>query len=239
MKRISLIIVAMLLLMSLASCGESNTGGNVDISDADNTVSTSSPAQSEPENTEKADSESLGKAPVVLAAYNRDNLEQYFRITFPADEGKEIYRGRGAIADDGTMIICGSSFLNGADTCDSVEDIYDEFKSVWEESALDMRPSNAYTDSKFTAEKRELTEINGFSMCRYEGTYTYNYTDLSTNETTAHSCFFVAYGTQLSEGGYAYWIAFDDTEDQSLRDAVILHAENMAKSLEEVDVING
>jgi formate C-acetyltransferase len=42
-----------------------------------------------------------------------------------------------------------------------------------------------------------------------------------------------AYGTQLSEGGFVYWIVFDDSKDQSLKDLVNSNAENMAKSLSE------
>lgn len=229
MKKISVLLITILLMVSFVSCGSNK---NADEPTSDTVILTEPTFESQLTDTAKDEMEYTG-ARVKMSTYNKDNVAQYYYITLPTDVGREILYGRGSAALDGTWVLCGGSFINKTIECDSIENIYDDYADRWEESIEDMHHDGAYSDFKFIAEKREMTEINGFSMCRYEGTHTYNHTDFTTGAVTPYSCYFVAYGTQLSEGGYVYWIVFDNSADQSLRDIVNKNAENMAKSLEE------
>lgn len=228
MKKMSLFLVITLIMMTFVSCGNNkNNSVNSSVSE----VLKNDVVESESESGVK-----YNPTTITLSSYNKDNSSQYFNIDFPTDEGREIRYGRGSAALDGTRVICGRTIINETIECESIKDIYNTFVGRWEESAQSMRDS-AYSDCKFVAEKSEMTEINGFSMCRYEGTHTYKFTDFDTGEVTPYSCYFVAYGTQLSEGGFVYWIVIDDSKDQSLKSLVNSNAENMAKSLEETTII--
>lgn len=226
MRIISLILVITIIMTTFISCDNSQ-----------NSDATPSIEETITEGIDKTDSfvpeKEYTPTQISLSVYNKNNSAQYFYITFPTDEGLGIRYGQGSKALDGTMVVCGGSFFNDTIVCDSVEDIYDAYVDRWEEATQDLRHDSEYSECEYIAEKSEITEINGFTMCRYEGTHTYKYTDFDTGEVTPYSCFFVAYGTQLSEGGFVYWIVFDDSKDQSLKDLVNSNAENMAKSLSE------
>lgn len=233
-KRIIVLFTAIMVTAIMVIIGFALFGKIENEPAGSETASTLSSSETQPISTEISKKEYKG-AQITLSACNKNNDVQYFNIKLPTDEGREIRYGRGSAALDGTWVLCGRSILNETIECNSIENIYDAFVGRWEEAVQDMRHDSAYSDCKFIAEKHEMTEINGFSMCRYEGTHTYNYTDFTTGEITSYSCYFVAYGTQLSEGGYVYWIVFDNSEDQSLKDLVNSNAENMAKSLKETE----
>ncbi len=229
MKKISVLLITVLLMMSFISCGgDKITDDSTEdyMVKMDNVIESQS--TSNDENTNKYDG-----VVASSAVYNKSNSAQYFNLSFPSSDLRDVLYGRGSATVEGIWAFCGGSFINDTIECKSIEGIFDAYSDRWSETVQDMHHDSAYSDCKFTAEKREMTEINGFSMCRYEGTHTYNHTDFTTGAITPYSCYFVAYGTQLSEGGYVYWIVFDNSADQSLRDIVNKNAENMAKSLEE------
>ena len=232
MKRFLIFFLVAILAISLTACG-----GDKNIADdsSDNVVTTQGEVDPQPTVNQIIENE-YNPVLVTMASDNKENVAQYFNIMFPTDEGREIRYGRGSAALDGTWVICGTSIINDIIECNSVAEIYESYGARWEETVEKMRHDNSYSDCRFTVENREMTEISGFSMIRYEGTHTYNYTDFNTGAVNPFSCSFVAYGTQLSNGGFVYWIVFDDSADQSLKDRVILNAENMAKSLEETTI---
>lgn len=229
-KLLSLMLVAAMLTCCTA-CGRKN-----DITETEGNTSTgaaySEPAVNADEGKDK--SEKYDGVTMTCSSYNKDFVNQRFNITLPAP-GRDILYGFGSAVSDGTWIL-GGYILDVVDVvCNSVENIYEAYQTCWEEAVEDMRHDLDYTDFKFNVESREMKEINGFSMCRYVGTHTYKLEHGETGEFTDYACYFVAYGTQLSNGAYIYWIVFDDSEDQSLKDIVISNADNMAKSLNEID----
>lgn len=229
MKKLSVIFISVLLIVSFVSCGKK---ANVNEPIGDTIASIQSVYETPSGDMTTEASEQVG-ATVKMSVCNKDNLEQYYNITFPTDDIREILYGIGSATTEGLWAFSGGTFFNETIECSSIEEIFEAYSDRWSETAQDMHDNSAYSDCKFVAEKREMTEINGFSMCRYEGTHTYNHTDFSTGAVTPYSCYFVAYGTQLSEGGYVYWVVFDNSADQSLKDLVNTSTENMAKSLEE------
>lgn len=233
MKKTSTLLFTAMILLIFSLCGCAKSENEIITGEAFNSTESINKTQST--DTEKP--EEYRPTTVKMSAYNKDNIEQYFNITFPTAHLREVFYGRGMATKEELRAFCGASFLSETIECSSIENIYDAYVSRWEESAEDMLHYKEYSDCKFTEEKHEMTEINGFSMCRYEGTLAYNYTDFGTNEVTPRSCYFVAYGTQLSEGGYVYWIVFDNSVDQSLKALVNSSAENMAKSLEETTLM--
>lgn len=234
MKKFLALMLVTVMIICCTACGgkneitktEGNTSPGVDYSEPVINV-----------NEGKDKTEKYEGVTITCNAYNKDLVDQMFNITLPTDPGRDILYGFGSAAHDGTWILGGYIFNFVDIVCDSVENIYEAYQTCWEEAIADMRHDLDYSDFKFNVESREMKEINGFSMCRYVGTHTYKLEHWETGEITDYACYFVAYGTQLSNGAYIYWIVFDESADQSLKDVVISNADNMAKSLEETELI--
>ncbi|MBQ7432165.1 MAG: hypothetical protein IJV50_01655 [Lachnospiraceae bacterium] len=84
-----------------------------------------------------------------------------------------------------------------------------------------------YENGQFEVSKHQNLTINGRDMCCYEGQHSWTYE----GEDLTYA--FVAYTTQLSNGMYVYWMAIDETEDQSSFDLVAEYAEKMADTFRE------
>lgn len=235
MKKIAILLTVVVALLSFSSCG----GNESKIEQTENNVVSGKP-ESVAVETESVSFVNNGHngvpAQLTLAVYNKDNMAQYFHITFPTDEGSGILYGQGSKALDGTVVFSGGSFLDETIECDSVKDIASSFAERWEKGIESLRHDSAYSNFNFKVHKSEMVEVNGKSMCRYEGTHTYDLTDFKTGKVNSFSCYFVAYGTEHSGGGYVYWVVMDDSASQYLSSQVKSNADNMAKSFEETSL---
>lgn len=77
-------------------------------------------------------------------------------------------------------------------------------------------------------ESDEAVTVNGYDMHRFEGKISFDFDGVPTEYQ------YVAYATVLeSNGGYAYWVVYDDTEDQSKGELIAEHAYHMAQTFKE------
>lgn len=91
--------------------------------------------------------------------------------------------------------------------------------------------SMQYSNGAFVADTTEIVEINGYEMCRFTATHTYDYFNYDW-ETVPMTQQCAGYITRLkNNGGVVYWIVVDESEDQSLGDLLLPHADSMAQSL--------
>lgn len=110
---------------------------------------------------------------------------------------------------------------------ETLEAYEEQILSVFKKIVGSMR----YSEGAFVADTTEIVEINGYEMCRFTATHTYNTRDSKWNLVPmTQQC--AGYITRLkNNGGVVYWIVVDESEDQSLGDLLIPHADSMAQSL--------
>ena len=79
-----------------------------------------------------------------------------------------------------------------------------------------------------TVESDKSVTVGEYKMHKFTGTMELDVLD------DHYKLPFVAYATTLkSNGGYAYWLVYDKTADQSMGDVIEEHADNMAKTFRE------
>ena len=211
MKKISLFIL-LIMIFNLTGCKNIDTTSNNQNNETlENNV------------TENNDSNNTDKEWGVPQSHI--TLGKRYQINFPVLTG--IPQGAGLIAyqPDRTMVMVDPEYVDSPE----VHSIEEVFSAYYEQRNLmfTFYYHFQFDNPTYTVRSQEMIKINNYDMCKYVGQmkFTKENIDITYN--------FVAYSTQLTNGSYIYWMAVDETDDQSQSKTIESHAYNMALSLKE------
>ena len=220
MKRVFVLLLAALLLISMAACGGKEDKKPEQAEQTAPAVQTEAPKQ---ETEAPAPAETEGSTWGVEQGYI--SLGQNFAVSFPELSG--IPQGYGLIAyqPDGSMCLIDVQNAESPEV-GSVEEV---LPAYFEQ--LDLMLTFYYSflasDFEYFIDEQEMTTINGVEMCNYVGHMQFKHSGADKDYK------FVAYSTELSNGAYIYFMCVDETADQSLSDSIEDCAYKMALSFHE------
>lgn len=232
MKRIIAIILVLALSLCFTGC---NGGGEEENSKTpDKNANTQSTTATDDEDsgsdtTEKEEEEITAEnwgVPSWWSAYIGDSAAKVFYVNFPNYTG--YTEGAAMIAEqlDGTVALISGQ---GA-RCPEINKVTELFPAYYDhlEFSLNAFYGIRSKNYEFSLDDSEPVTIGDYEMCRFEGSFEFDDDD-------GHYDFrFVAYATTLkSNGAYAYWVVYDNSEDQSNGKLISEHALNMAKTFRE------
>lgn len=220
MKKILIFILSITFTIALTSC-TNNSESNVNKETGNTATETENAA------TVASDLSKEWGISDSIVTENEDGVLSRAYIRLP--EVASMMRGPGRVAtqNDETLILMCGQHLEQSPEVKDMTDVLNAYKSQ-PIDVLSKYRRWGYDNFDFTVEKSEITEINGYTMCKYNGTHTFTY------EGTKGSMNFAAYATQLhTNGAYVYWIVIDESKDQSQSDKINDYAEKMAYSLGE------
>ena len=222
MKKLIAMLLALTLVLCLAACGSK-------------TDAPESGKQPEKEETRApvAEKPSATEAPAgpwgvtdSFTAFANGKICNFY-INLP--ELTAIPKGSGLMAyqPDGSFVVIDVQLMVDPIIVEGVDQVLPAyFKQT--RVMMELYHGISYEHVAFEVTAQENVTVNGYEMCRYEGTHEY------TMDGTAATNKFVAYATQLkTNGAYIYWMVLDETAEQSLGKTIGDHAYNMALSLEE------
>lgn len=166
--------------------------------------------------------------PIGNVATNAAQQAVSFTIHVPYDAGVHIGTGIEGIQGDGVRTILDQQMSEeqieeGTALKEVLPAFFPQTMKIYQE-----RFGFYYENGQFDISKYQNLTINGRDMCRYEGVHSWRYE----GEDLTYA--FVAYTTRLSNGMYVYWMAIDETEDQSSFDLAAEYAQKMAETFQEV-----
>ena len=227
MKKFLAILVVMALLLSATACGKSkgDDAGKADVQTGDSVQTEQTAAPVEQDKTEeKIDPENWGLENTYSVLHN--DIDAIYRINTPHLYGTNI--GRGILCEqmDGTMILISGQ----RDHNPTVGDISEVFPACQEQ--VEYTLVKAYgmlaQNFAFTFGESQAVTVGEYDMYTFEGEVTF------TDDTDPMDFPFIAYATMLeANGGYAYWVVFDITDDHSAGNLIAEHAYNMALTFRE------
>lgn len=231
MKKLITMILALVMLLTMAACAGEKTPATQPTVTGDSTQPTTgdtTPSSSQGESAETEDPLEWGITD-QFSAETKDSIKSYY-INLPHYAGASYGRARGGEQLDGTVVLISGQHdeapeING--TSELFPAYFDQLQSSLE-SYYGLRSSN-YTLSLLDTDS---TTIGDYEMYIFTGTIAFDY-DWQ-NEVSRREYQFVSYATTLkSNGGYAFWVVYDETEDQSNGELIAQHALNMAKTFRE------
>ena len=231
MKRI--IAIILVLALSLCFTGCNGGGKEEDSKSPDKNANTQSTTATDDEDsgsdtTEKEEEEITAENWGVTAWWSAytDTTSKVYAINFPNYTG--YTEGSALIAEqlDGTVVLT-SGQDNG---CPEINNVTELFPAYYDhlEFSLNAFYGIMSMNYVFSVDDSETVTIGDYEMCRFEGSFEFD-------DYKEHKDFqFVAYATTLkSNGAYAYWVVYDNSEDQSNGKLISEHALNMAKTFRE------
>lgn len=232
MKKIAVIVLSLALVLTMAACA----GKQVPVTEpASSGGSTTQPSTGDTTPSASQGGENETEDPLEwgitdqFAAETKESIKSYY-INLPHYAGALHGRARGGEQLDGTVVLISGQHDEAPEISSTSElfpAYFDQLQSSLE-SYYGLRSSNYELSLQDTAS----TTIGDYEMSIFTGTIAFDY-DWQ-NEVSRREYQFVSYATTLkSNGGYAFWVVYDETEDQSNGDLIAQHALNMAKTFRE------
>lgn len=231
MKKFISLILAMLLLLSLAACGDGETpdepvsGETKETKQTTESSKTTEPAKEE-ETEPTVDLEDWGYEEL----FTTDDGENIDRYTIHVPK-RGSYYSSAKIAESlnytGTMI--SGQYVDPYVSMPKVATASEVF-SIYTEFTISALEQLYYRGSNFniSIDESEMVTIGDHEMCINRGTISYDSKD------THRAYNYVAYSTIMHDSGNAaYWMAYDMSKDQSNGELIEEHALNMAKTFKE------
>lgn len=229
MKRLFISVMVFIMLLTLAACSEQDPSATK--------TTESSVAQSFTEGitTSLQVDEDGVEDPLewgVMDQYTAETAESFgsYYINFPHYTG--ISSGYAMIADqlDGTMVLISGQNMDAPE----INNVSELFPAYFDQVQYTLEGyyglfSGNYT---FALQNTDSTVVNGYEMYTFSGTIAFDYEQDDIVERCEYQ--FISYATTLkSNGGYAFWVVYDNSEDQSNGELIAQHALNMAKTFRE------
>ena len=220
MKKFIILVFIFAMMLTLVACNKE------DEPPKDNGSST--PTDQEEDVNETEDPLEWG----VMDQFSADNenlIESYY-INFPHYTG--VSEGHSMIAEqlDGTVALISGQNIDSPEISSTAElfpAYFDQLQNSLE-SYYGLRSSNY----ELSLTNTDSTTIGEYDMYIFTGTIAFDY-DLQ-GEILHREYQFISYATTLkSNRAYAYWVVYDETEDQSKGELIKEHALNMAKTFRE------
>lgn len=224
-------ILALVMLLTMAACAGEKTPATQPTVTGDSTQPTTddtTPSSSQAETTEAGDPLEWG----VMDQYTAETAESFgsYYINFPHYTG--ISSGYAMIADqlDGTMVLISGQNMDAPE----INNVSELFPAYFDQVQYTLEGyyglfSGNYT---FALQDTDSTVVNGYEMYTFSGTIAFDYEQDDIVERCEYQ--FISYATTLkSNGGYAFWVVYDNSEDQSNGELIAQHALNMAKTFRE------
>ena len=220
MKKFIILVFAFAMMLTLVACNKEQQPPK------DN--DTSKPTDQEEDITESKDPLEWG----VMDQYTAETAESFgsYYINFPHYTG--ISSGYAMIADqlDGTMVLISGQNMDAPE----INNVSELFPAYFDQVQYTLEGyyglfSGNYT---FALQDTDSTVVNGYEMYTFSGTIAFDYEQDDIVERSEYQ--FISYATTLkSNGGYAYWVVYDCSDEQSNGELIKEHALNMAKTFRE------
>ena len=204
MKRIIALILSICSILSFTACStkksEEKLPSQPDVS-----------VESQIEYTESKENESQvkewGVTDNIMVEVNNDARRVF--VNFHQYLGLRRGTGKLAMQDDTIMILDGQTITKDIKVESGKPE--DVFPSYFLQTELIMKAQyiGHRKNFKFEVDSKENVTINGYDMCKFIGTHTYN----EYGKDDVFSKKFVAYATRTkSTGAYVYWMVIEDSE---------------------------
>lgn len=217
MKRLFALLTVIAMLFCISACGNKPSTKTDDIDNQTTEVNKSDDITAD-DSYESIDPESWGITD-RFAAGKGDS--ETFYINLPKCTGVVVGHM------DGTV----TAVSGENESTPEINGISEVFPAYFDD--LEFWLNDMYGESRSSNFEFELTgdaptKVGDYDMHTFTGTISFDYKD----EPREYS--FVAYATTLkSNGAYAYWLVYDESDDQSNGDLIKEHALNMAKTFRE------
>lgn len=231
MKKLIAMILALVMMLTMAACAGEKTPATQPTVTGDSTQPTTgdtTPSSSQGESAETED-------PLEWGVMERGSAESeesigVYAINFPYLTG--VSEGYALIAEqpDGTGALISGQNMDSPEINSAAElfpAYFDQLQYTFEEY-YGLRSSNY----ALSLENTDSTTIGDHEMYIFTGTIAFDY-DWQ-GEVNRREFQFVSYATTMkTNGAYAYWVVYDYSEDQSNGELIAEHALNMAKTFRE------
>lgn len=231
MKRIIAIILVLALSLCFVGCNGGREEEDSKTPDKNANAQDTTAADDEDsgsDTTVKEDEEITAENWGVTAWWSAktDTTSKNYAINFPNFTG--YTEGSSMIAEqlDGTVaLISGQNYK-----APEINNVTELFPAYYDHLQFTLEAFYGIMSMNyvFSVDDSETVTIGDYEMCRFEGSFEFD-------DYKEHKDFqFVAYATTLkSNGAYAYWVVYDNSEDQSNGKLISEHALNMAKTFRE------
>ena len=220
MKKVIALIFAFAMMLTLAACNKE------DEPPKDNDTST--PTDQEEDITESKDPLEWGITDRI-GVETEDSIGVY-AINFPHFTGASSGHALIANQNDGTIALISGQNMDSPkiNTASELFPAYFEQLQYTLEKYYGLRSSNFELSLLDTGS----TVIADHDMYTFTGVVSFDYN--WQNEITRREYQFISYATTMkTNGGYAYWVVYDCSDEQSNGELIKEHALNMAKTFRE------
>lgn len=229
MKKFIILLIAVVLILCIVACSSKKNQDNVtDVAPSD-VVEEQKDDDTTTAEPVKEDTEEAFKATESMIVESNGTAKFVF-VDFMDVGGPSRGTGVLAIQSNRSVMILDSQYLSSPEVASGkIEDIFPTYFSQTE-AIVEAQYIGDRLNFAFEVESKENVEINGYEMCKFTGTHTYE----TYLEDGTFSQKFVAYATKTKgNDGFVYWMVLDGTEDGSLEDELDELGEKMAYSFRE------
>lgn len=222
MKRLFALLMVIAMLFCVSACGNKPSTKTDDIDNQTTEVNKSDDITTD-DSYESIDPESWGITDRFAAG---KGASETFYINLPKCTG--VVAGHG----DGTVTAV-SGENESTPEINGISEVFPAYLDDLQFWLEDRYGSMRFSNFEFELTGNAPTKVGDYDMHTFTGVLEFDYVnhDVET-EHRVHN--FVAYSTALkSNGAYAYWLVYDESDDQSNGDLIKEHALNMAKTFRE------
>lgn len=223
MKKTIALVLAAMMLLAMAACGNESKEDPIGTTKGQNFENGVAATEAMGE-TQNQKLENWGV--VDDFAVQNEELESatvFFR--WPNATGRSAATGEASTQSDGTFVLV-DGYSNGISPKGVA---LKEFFPAYFEQTINAFSNNygvRYENGKLTADEGEISQINGYEVCKFTGHHTFTFSG------QPYDYQYVAYVTTLkSNGAYVYWLVQDETVDQSAGKQMEENALNIIQSI--------
>lgn len=231
MKKLIAMILALVMLLTMAACAGEKTPATQPTATGDSTQPTTgdtTPSSSQGGSAETEDPLEWGITDRG-SAESKDSIGVY-AINFPYFTGASAGYALLANQNDGTIALISGQNMDSPE----ISSVAELFPAYFDQLQYTLEKYYGLRSSNFALSllDTDSTTIADHEMYIFTGTIAFDY-DWQ-GEVSRREYQFVSYATTMkTNGAYAYWVVYDETEDQSNGELIAEHALNMAKTFRE------
>lgn len=226
MKKWFALVLAVIMVCSMTACGKKDDNKQTDPTDGSSATTGSNQNSANNGATENTLPDDWGVSGTVTVQ-GKDMSVQRMIFKWPTTKGNPAATGEAGPQEDGTFVLV-DAYTSGTSP-ENVE--LTSFFPAYSQQTIDAFArfyGSRYKNGALTATKGDVSTINGYEVCKYTGTHTFEYKGKTYDQQ------FVAYVTTAKgNDGYVYFLVADDSDEQSLGAKIEENAYNMMLSLSE------